>query len=116
MTEQVAEKKGIQNLKEVLDFGFGLGGAVKNSLKDGSFGVSDVQYLMPVFPTFGPMIDNINEVPKEIADIDDEELKVLVEYSLTNFAHIIEKEKVIEQVKCALAFGLAGLKLFKSFK
>jgi len=110
------EKKGIQNLKEVLDFGFGLGGAVKKSLNDGSFGYSDIQYLMPVFPSFAPMIDNIDEVPREIADIDEDELKELIEYSLKNFASIIEKEKVVEQVKYALAFGLAGLKLFKSFK
>lgn len=107
---------GIQNTKELLDFGFSFGLAVKNSLKDGKFGVEDFQYAMPVLPTFLPMIEGGDLILKEFQDLNESEVSELLAYAATKIGGVVDSEKLVAQVKASLKLGLCAIELFKTFK
>jgi|TARA_Y200000002_G_C22467015_1_gene572902 hypothetical protein len=81
----MADERGIQQTKELLDFIFSLIGAIKESTKDGEFTWSDGLNFIEPLKKIAPAIDDIEEVIPEIMDLDASEWNELVDYVQANF-------------------------------
>ena len=81
----MADERGIQQTKELLDFIFSLIGAIKESTKDGEFTWSDGLNFIEPLKKIAPAIDDIEEVIPEIIDLDASEWNELVDYVQANF-------------------------------
>lgn len=77
MTE---EKKGIEEIKDVLDFVFSFVEAVGKAKKDGEMSWTDARYFIDPVKKLFEAVDDIEEVLPEIDDLDEEEYDELVEY------------------------------------
>lgn len=73
------EKLGTQELEELVDFVFDISDSIKSSIEDdGKVSVGDApKFLKPLLKS-GKAIGGINAVPRELADLDDEEMRVIV--------------------------------------
>lgn len=100
------EKLGIQDLKEVLEFGLGFGTAYQAAIADGKFDWSDAIHLIPLAQKAGPAIDNVQAVVEQIRDIDAEE-RAELEAIVEKFDLPSERlEKLIEaSLRSVLAVG-----------
>ena len=81
----MAEERGIQQTKELLDFIFYLVEAIKQSTKDGEFTWSDGLNFIEPLKKIAPAIDDIEEVIPEVMDLDASEWNELVDYVQANF-------------------------------
>ena len=81
----MADERGIEQTKELLDFIFSLIGAIKESTKDGEFTWSDGLNFIEPLKKIAPAIDDIEEVIPEIMDLDASEWNELVDYDQANF-------------------------------
>lgn len=73
------KKLGTQELEELVDFVFDVADSVTAAVKDdGKVSIGDApKFLKPLLGS-GKAIGGINQVPKEIADLDEAEMKVIV--------------------------------------
>ena len=76
----MAEKRGIEETKELLEFVFSLAEAIKKSNADGEFNWRDGLNFIEPLKRQGPAIDNIEEIVPEVSDLDSEEWTELVEF------------------------------------
>ena len=76
----MAEKRGIEETKELLEFVFSLAEAIKKSNADGEFNWRDGLNFIEPLKRLGPAIDNIEEIVPEVCDLDSEEWTELVEF------------------------------------
>ena len=76
----MAEKRGIEETKELLEFVFSLAEAIKKSNADGEFNWRDGLNFIEPLKRLGPAIDNIEEIVPEVSDLDSEEWTELVEF------------------------------------
>jgi len=74
------EKKGIEEIKDVLDFVFSFVEAVGKAKKDGEMSWTDARYFIDPVKKLFEAVDDIEEVLPEIDDLDEEEYDELVEY------------------------------------
>ena len=81
----MAEKRGIEETKELLDFIFSLVQAIKESTKDGEFTWSDGLNFIEPLKKIATAIDDIEEVIPEVMDLDASEWNELVDYVQANF-------------------------------
>ena len=88
----MAEKVGIEDTKELLDFIFSLAEAVKKSAADGKFSWSDGLNFIEPLKKIGPAIDNIEDVIPEVMDLDASEWNELVDYCQNKFDFITESD------------------------
>lgn len=110
-----AESIGIQNALEVVQFGVALAKAIEDAKKDdGKIDLKDIGKLFPVAPLVVPMINGIDQVPKELGDLDQAELEVL----MSEAAKILggSGAKTVLRVKAALKFASAGYELYEAFR
>lgn len=63
-------KYGVENLKQLVDLGYGIGMATDGALADGKIDFADLGQLMVVFPLVQPALDNIDLAPKEYTELD----------------------------------------------
>jgi len=117
----MAEKLGIDDTKELLDFIFSLAEAVKKSAADGKFSWSDGLNFIGPLQKIGPAIDNIEDVIPEVMDLDASEWNELVDYCQTKFDFITEnssgEEVDIEtKIEDALNAGVELLRLTQIIK
>lgn len=109
-----SEKLSIKNTLEIVDFGVALAEAIEKSKADGHIGIEDIGNLFPVAPLVLPMINDIGMVPKELGDLDEEELEVL----LADASKLLDgasNAQTVLKVKAALKFAHAGYDLYQAF-
>ena len=92
------KKYDIKETKEMLAAVFTLGNAVGKSLEDGKIGFDDFANFIPVLPKLGTAIANSDQIPKELKDLDKEEVEeikafIKEEFDISNDAleEMIEK-------------------------
>jgi hypothetical protein len=112
----MAEKVGIEDTKELLDFIFSLAEAVKKSAADGKFSWSDGLNFIEPLKKIGPAIDNIEDVIPEVMDLDASEWNELVDYCQNKFDFITESDDGEEvdietKIEDALNAGIELLRL-----
>lgn len=104
----------IQNTLEVVQFGVALADAIDKAKADGKVDFKDVGLLFPVAPLVVPMIDGIDQVPKELGDLDEAEMAVLIAEA-SKLLGSEQNPKVILKVKAALKWAHASYDLYKAF-
>ena len=117
----MAEKKGINDTKELLDFIFSLAEAVKKSAADGKFSWSDGLNFIEPLKKIGPAIDNIEDVIPEVMDLDASEWNELVDYCQNKFDFITESDDgeevdIESKIEDALNAGIELLRLTQIIK
>ena len=113
----MAEKVGIEDTKELLDFIFSLAEAVKKSAADGKFSWSDGLNFIDPLKKLAPAIDNIDQVGAEILDLDGDEFSELVTYveEKWNLQDEEDGATIDEKVEDAINAGIELLKITKIF-
>ncbi len=76
---------GIQETKELLEFGFNLQEAITKSLSDGKINLLDVPKFLGVIKTAGSAFSGINKIKAELADIAVSEKQELIEFARERF-------------------------------
>lgn len=109
------ESIGVKETLEVVEFALGLSKALAEAKSnDGKIDLKDIGLLFPIAPLLIPAIDGVISVPKELGDLSEEELEVL----LAKAAEVLGGEhnaKVVLKVKAAIKFAHAGYDLYKAF-
>lgn len=106
---------GTENLVALLKLGFAAGNGLKVALADGKLDFSDLAQLGPVLPLLGPALDNIDQAPKEWADLDDAEAAELLAEGKALLAGVPETEAKVVLAK-ALKTGLVVGELVSALK
>ena len=117
----MAEKVGIEDTKELLDFIFSLAEAVKKSAADGKFSWSDGLNFIEPLKKIAPAIDDIENVIPEVMDLDASEWNELVDYCQEKFDFITESDdgeevNVEDKIEDALNAGIVLLRLTQIIK
>ena len=76
----MAETRGIEETKDILDFMFSFVEAVGKAKADGEMSWSDARYFIDPVRKLFEAVDDIEEVLPEIEDFSEEEYDQLVEY------------------------------------
>ena len=76
----MAEKRGIEETRDIIDFVFSFVEAVGKAKADGEMSWSDARYFIDPGKKLFEAVDDIEEVLPEIEDLTDEEYDELVEY------------------------------------
>ena len=76
----MAEKRGIEETRDIIDFVFSFVEAVGKAKSDGEMSWSDARYFIDPVKKLFEAVDDIEEVLPEIEDLTDEEYDELVEY------------------------------------
>ena len=76
----MAETRGIEETKDILDFMFSFVEAVCKAQKHGEMTWSDARYFIDPVKKLFEAVDDIEEVLPEIEDLSEEEYDQLVEY------------------------------------
>jgi hypothetical protein len=86
----MAGQYGVQNVIEIMDLGFGIAFAGKQSLADGKVNFNDAQYIFPVIPLLDPAVKDAAVSLKEIAEIDDEDEKKVLDFVKVKVPTIVD--------------------------
>lgn len=70
--------KTVKESKEVIALVIATANAINDARADGKIDYKDTALILPIIPKIGPAIDNIGEVPAELADLDPTEAAELV--------------------------------------
>ena len=115
----MAQERGIEQTKELLDFIFSLAEAIKNSTADGEFTWSDGLNFIDPLKKIAPAIDDIDEVIPEVMDLDASEWSELVDYVTERFDLDVSSDDdsdVESRVEEALNAGVELLRLTQVMK
>lgn len=108
------ESRGIQETLEFIRFGVGIEKAIAGAKADGKVDFADLGQLFPLAPLAVAAVDGIGNIPKELGDLEDAELEVLI----AEAGAIVgsdNRAKTIEKIRAALKFAHAGYDLYKAF-
>lgn len=90
----------VKETKELLDLALGAVKAGTNIASDGKVDLNDLQHVLALVPLIQPGIDKIDQVPKELGDMDAAESAEVV-------AHIAANLQVADaKAKIYIAYGL----------
>ena len=118
----MAEKLGIEDTKQLLDFIFSLAEAVKKSAADGEFSWSDGLNFIDPLKKIVPAIYDIDNVIPEVMDLDASEWNELVDFCQEKFDFITESTEdgeevdVESKIEDALNAGVELLRLTQIIK
>jgi hypothetical protein len=115
----MAEERGIQQTKELLDFIFSLVEAIKKSTADGDFSWSDGLNFIEPLKKIAPALDDIEQVIPEVMDLDSSEWNELVDYVQANFNLEVSEEDdsdIETKIEEALNAGVELLRLTQIIK
>lgn len=95
---------GIEELKELLGFGFKLQKAITESNEDGKITISDYHRFIGVAIAAPKAFAGIGSVPKEVKDIDEAEMQELLEFAKKEFSLADEnlKELILDTLAAVL--------------
>lgn len=105
--------KGIQNLKEIVDFGMAVEKAGIALFNGGVFHPDQLTQLLAVVPTVGPAIADIGEAIPELTDLDGAEAAELSAYVIAKGTLPEHAAKVVAK---SLALAAAAWDLYKTLK
>jgi hypothetical protein len=114
LSADAALKIGIENTVNFVKFGAALAVAIKAAKADGKIDVADIALLFPVVPMVGPMITGAGQVPKELGDLDDDELNQLIA-AVGTVEGIGNRADILLKVKASIKFAHAGYELYTAF-
>lgn len=77
MEKEKNKLHSITQTKELLDFVFALVTGIDKAMSDGKFDYNDIITIIPAFMKAGLAIKGIDQVPKELGDLDKEEIEEL---------------------------------------
>ena len=115
----MAEERGIEQTKELLDFIFSLVEAIKKSTADGDFSWTDGLNFIEPLKKIAPAIDDIEDVIPEVMDLDAEEWSELIDFVQERFDLDIDPDDdsdIESRVEEALNAGVELLRLTQAFK
>jgi len=112
----MSEEKGIENVKELLAFGFSIGKAIIKAKEDGKVDTTDVIHLIAPIQAMIPAIDDIDELPAELSDLSEEEAEELLEHGSRLLGEVFDKEVLVMKIEAGIKFALAGLQLYTALK
>lgn len=98
---------GIKETRELFDLGLALGKAAAGALDDGALKIEDLVLLVPAFSLVGPAFSNLDKVPKELSELDEEDAKSLMEYAKEKLPDVLEEDKLRLKVEKGLALALS---------
>ena len=105
----VEKKYDITETKELLDFVFTLIKGVDKGLSDGKFDYNDIITIIPAFMKIGPAIKDINKVPKELLDLDKDEIEELKAFVHDKFDISNDKLEIMIEKAFNIVFIIAQL-------
>lgn len=105
-------KMGINNVKEILEFGFEARSKAK-ALFDGGFNIFKLGDLLPLYPKAVLAYEGAGECPKELADLDESEAAELVALIISKGVASEEAGRVIGK---SLKVGISVIELVKEIK
>lgn len=87
--------EGTKNLRELIDLTMTCVEIGVESLKDGKVGFEDLSQLMKLVPVVVPAFSDLDQLPKELADLQPEELQELVAHVMAKLAVEDAKARLI---------------------
>lgn len=111
----MAEKVGIEQLKELVSFGVKLGNALGKALEDGQISLGDASAFFDAALAAPAAFDGIEKIPSELSDLDQAEAASLKAFVAEEFD--IPEDNVEKVVESALDLAVqifAFIQLFKS--
>ena len=108
------KKYDITETKELLDFVFTLLTSADKALSDGKFDYNDIMVIIPAFMKLGPAINDINKIPKELLDLDKEEMEELKAFVHDKFD--IANDKLEMMIKKAFEIVFTIVELLQNIK
>ena len=115
----MAEERGIEQTKELLDFIFSLVEAIKKSKADGDFSWTDGLNFIEPLKKIAPAIDDIEDVIPEVMDLDASEWNELIDFVQSRFDLDIDPDDdsdIESKVEEALNAGVELLRLTQAFR
>ena len=115
----MAEERGIEQTKELLDFIFSLVEAIKKSTADGDFSWTDGLNFIEPLKNIAPALDDIEDVIPEVMDLDASEWNELIDFVQSKFDLDIDPDDdtdIESKVEEALNAGVELLRLTQAFK
>ena len=115
----MAEERGIEQTKELLDFIFSLVEAIKKSTADGDFSWTDGLNFIEPLKKIAPALDDIESVIPEVMDLDADEWNELIDFVQSKFDLDIDPDDdsdIESKVEEALNAGVELLRLTQAFK
>lgn len=97
----------ITDTKEVLKFGFAIVKAFQAARADGVIDLRDLGLVFPLIQEAGPALAGIQNVPKELSDLDDAEFDELLDLGKLEFPLVIEDAALRIKVEKGYKLGLA---------
>ena len=115
---KLAEERGIQETKELLDFVFSLAAAIKKSNEDGEFNWRDGLNFIEPLKRLGPAIDNIEDIIPEIQDLDADEWNELIDFVKDRWDLDTENadDDISERIEDGLNAGVELIRMTQIFK
>lgn len=99
---------GVKETKEVLDGVFAGVAAFQSAKEDGKIDLADIQHLIPLFVTLAPAIDKIDQMPKELGELDQADADDILAHASVKLPGLVGLElakKVNAALKVAVAVG-----------
>ena len=114
----MAEERGIQETKELLEFVFSLAVAIKKSNADGEFNWRDGLNFIEPLKRLGPAIDNIEDIIPEVQDLDADEWNELVDFVSSKWDLNTEDSEndISERIEDGLNAGIELIRMTQIFK
>ena len=115
----MAEERGIEQTKELLDFIFSLVEAIKKSTADGDFSWTDGLNFIEPLKKIAPAIDDKEDVIPEVMDLDASEWNELIDFVQEKFNLDIDPDDdsdIESRVEEALNPGVELLRLTQVIK
>ena len=115
---KMAEERGIQETKELLEFVFSLAEAIKKSNADGEFSWRDGLNFVEPIKRLGPAIDNIEDIIPEVQDLDADEWNELVDFVSSRWDLNTENsdDDISERIEDGLNAGIELIRMTQIFK
>ena len=108
------EQRGIEEVKDILDFMFSFIEAVGKARKDGEMSWGDARYFIDPVKKLFDAVEDIEEVLPEIEDLSEEEYDEVVEYVKGKWVY--DEENLDWIVDTAIDAGRGGLTLINMQK
>lgn len=110
------QKLPIKDVVELIQLGAAVSVAVENAKKDdGKIDLRDLPHLLPVIPFIGPAVENVDQVLKQLGDVDDEEFAKL-SGELAKISIIGSKPEVLAVVSAVLSALKANYEAYKAIQ
>jgi hypothetical protein len=114
--EKEAAVLGTKDTEEAMKLGFAIAKVVKEAKSnDGKFSSQDLILLTNLFPHFGPAFEGLDNVPAEIKDLDEAEIKHLLNVGAAHLGGVLGKEELVRKIEKSLKVALAIVDLVGEF-